>query len=161
MRRHLLLLLIACGAILIAQPQAQRAAQTPPAGTPADWLTDGGDPQRTNWQRHETILTKDNVRNLKLLWKLKLDNKPRAMTALLPPVIVGRMTTTRGAEQIAIVGGVSDNLFAINVDQGELLWRTHFDSAGTNPQEGGILCPGGLTDTPVIGPADASGRRIA
>ncbi len=27
----------------------------------ADWLTDGGNPQRTAWQRDEHILTKDNV----------------------------------------------------------------------------------------------------
>jgi len=31
----------------------------------ADWLTDGGDPQRTGWQRDEKILNKDNVKNLK------------------------------------------------------------------------------------------------
>jgi competence protein ComEA len=30
----------------------------------ADWLTDGGDPQRTAWQRTETIRTKDNVKDL-------------------------------------------------------------------------------------------------
>ncbi len=27
----------------------------------ADWPTDGGNPQRTNWQQDETILTKQNV----------------------------------------------------------------------------------------------------
>ena len=43
-------------AVLLAMP-AQPRAQTPKA----DWLTDGGDPQRTAWQRHETILTKTTV----------------------------------------------------------------------------------------------------
>ena len=28
----------------------------------ADWLTDGGDLRRNNWQKDETILTKANVR---------------------------------------------------------------------------------------------------
>ena len=45
----------------------------------ADWPTDGGNPQRTNWQQDETLLTKDNVPNLKILWKLQLDNAPRQM----------------------------------------------------------------------------------
>ena len=39
----------------------------------ADWLTDGGDPQRTSWQRHETILSKNNVKDMKLLWKIQTD----------------------------------------------------------------------------------------
>ena len=33
----------------------------------ADWLTDGNNPQRTNWQKDEKILTRANVRNMKLL----------------------------------------------------------------------------------------------
>ena len=37
---------------------------------PVDWVTDGNDNQRTGWQRNETILTKKNVRNLKILWKI-------------------------------------------------------------------------------------------
>lgn len=50
-----------CGAVAlgIGAPLAQ--AQN------VDRLTDGGDPQRTAWQRNETILTKDNVRDMKLL----------------------------------------------------------------------------------------------
>ena len=44
------------------------------AGFAADWLTDGGDTKRTNWQRSETIITPDNVKDLKLIWKVKLDN---------------------------------------------------------------------------------------
>ena len=48
----------------------------------ADWLTDGGDPQRTAWQRNETILTKTTVKDMKLLWKVRLDNQPRQMHSL-------------------------------------------------------------------------------
>jgi hypothetical protein len=33
----------------------------------ADWLTDGGDIRRTNWQRDEKILTKTNVKGMQLL----------------------------------------------------------------------------------------------
>jgi hypothetical protein len=59
----------------------------------ADWLTDGGDPQRTSWQRNETILTKDSVKGVQLLWKIQTDNQPRQMHNLFPPLIAGNVST--------------------------------------------------------------------
>src|SRR5216683_7934079 len=79
----------------------------------ADWLTDGGNPERTAWQKAENILTTANVKNMKLLWKIKLDNEPRQMHSLFPPLIVERVTTAGGPKQIAIEAGVSDNIYAI------------------------------------------------
>jgi outer membrane protein assembly factor BamB len=119
----------------------------------ADWLTDGGDPQRTAWQRHETILTRETVRNMKLLWKLKLDNKPRQMHSLFPPLIAGNVEASSGPKEIAVVAGISDNVFGIDVEQGTLLWTRHFDSTFEEPPQrgpGSTLCPGGLTATPVL-----------
>ena len=58
--------------------------------------------------------------------------------------------------------GVSDNLFAIDVETGETLWKKHFTSTWTPPANGGrgggILCPGGITATPVIGPTSTPGK---
>src|SRR5947209_4289839 len=68
----------------------------------ADWPTDGGNSQRTGWQQDEKILSKDNVKDLKLLWKLKLDNKPIEMHSLSPPLIIERVNTSSGPKQIAI-----------------------------------------------------------
>src|SRR5713226_6655075 len=82
----------------------------------ADWLTDGGNPQRTAWQKDEKILTTANVKDMKLLWKIKLDNQPRQMHSLLPTLIIGRVNTRSGPQQIAIATGVSDNIYAIDVD---------------------------------------------
>ena len=119
----------------------------------ADWPTDGGNPQRTNWQKDETILRPDNVSNLKILWKLKLDNAPKQMHALSPTLIAGK---------IALTAGVSDNLFAIDVDKGEVLWKKHFEyPPARNGRADDPLCPGGLTATPLIGPADPAGVRTA
>src|SRR5437660_11953088 len=89
-------------------------------GWSADWLTDGGNPQRTAWQRDEKILTTANVKDMKLLWKIKLDNEPRQMHNLLPALVVGRASTASGPKQIVIVTGVSDNIYAIDADRGEL-----------------------------------------
>src|SRR5919201_2214160 len=87
-------------------------------GKPADWLTDGGNPQRTAWQKEEKILTTANVKDIKLLWKIKLDNQPRQMHSLLPALIVGRVATSSGPKQVVIVTGVSDNIYAIDSDRG-------------------------------------------
>jgi outer membrane protein assembly factor BamB len=128
----------------------------------ADWLTDGGDSVRSNWQKTEKVFTPANVKNTTLLWKIKLDNPPRQMHNLFPPLIVERVNTAAGPKQIAIVAGVSDNLFAIDVENGTLLWTKHFETTWTPPtgggRGGGVLCPGGLTATPAITPASTPGK---
>jgi outer membrane protein assembly factor BamB len=127
----------------------------------ADWLTDGGNPERTAWQKDETVFTLDNVSETKLLWTIKLDNEPRQMHSLFPPLIAGRVDTSSGPKEIALVTGVSDNLYAIDVKTGKLIWTKHFDNSW-KPQPGGrghyLLCPGGVMATPVIGPAERPGK---
>ena len=128
----------------------------------ADWPTDGGNPQRTAWQQDETIINKGNVSNLKLLWSLKLDNAPREMHSLFPPVIASQVKTGSGVQQIAVEAGSSDNLFGIDVASGSVIWSKHFEYKSAKPQQsgGGPLCPGGLVATPVLGPPDPSGARL-
>ncbi len=120
----------------------------------ADWLTDGGDPQRTAWQRNETILTRDNVKDMKLLWKVQTDNQPRQMHNLFPPLVAGNASTPSGDKEIAFVAGVSDNVYGIDVASGQQIWKRKFDSTFQEPPQtgrgGSVLCPGGLTATPVL-----------
>lgn len=131
---------------------------------PADWLTDGGDVQRTAWQRNETLLSPSTVKDMKLLWKIKLDNPPRQMHNLLPALVVGRVNTADGPKQVVVVTGVSDNLYGIDADTGKLLWKHHFETSWQPPANGGrgagVLCPGGITATPVIGPGKSAGEYI-
>ncbi len=130
-------------------------------GWSADWLTDGGNSQRTAWQRDENILTTANVKGMKLQWKMQLDNEPRQMHSLFPPLIVNRVNTSGGPKQVAIVAGSSDNIYAIDVDKGQLIWKKRFESTWKQPaggRGGGILCPGGLTATPVIAPTNTPGK---
>ena len=127
----------------------------------ADWPTDGGNSQRTNWQQDEKILTRENVKNLKILWKIKLDNQPQEMHSLFPPLILEKVNTSSGPKQIAIEAGISDNLYAIDVETGKLLWKKHFEypTPARRGKPGDPLCPTGQTATPVIGPPSASGAR--
>ena len=125
----------------------------------ADWLTDGGSPERTAWQRDETMLTTRSAKDIQLLWKLTLDNASREMHSLLPALLVGRVDTRQGPTEVVVVTGVSDNLYAIDAGRGVLLWKKHFDHssvADTMPR--GLMCPGGITATPVIGPTTVPGR---
>jgi len=115
--------------------------------TAADWLTDGGDIRRNNWQKDETTLTKTNVKDLKLLWKTKLDNQPRQMHSLLEPLAIGRVNTKSGPKEVVIQAGVSDNVYALDAKTGELLWKRHFESGYKEPPNvrTQVLCPGGMT----------------
>ena len=153
----LLLLLLGCLADWSPTPQAQ-------SGKLADWLTDGGDIERTGWQKNESILSTTSVKNMKLLWKTKLDNQPRQMHNLLPALIASNVTTANGPKQLVLVTGVTDNLYALDAETGAIVWKHHFQSEWNPPGDGGrgagILCPGGITATPVIGQGDAPGKYI-
>ena len=98
-------------------------------GTPIDWVTDGNDNQRTGWQRNETILTKKNVKNLKVLWKIQTGNQVRALHSLMPVLIIGRLNTANGPREVGIVNGISDNLYAFDVESGTILWQKHWTYA--------------------------------
>src|SRR5205814_70816 len=129
----------------------------------ADWLTDGGDTKRNNWQKDEKLLTMSNVKDMKLLWKIKLDNQPRQMHSLLEPLVIGRIDTTSGPKQLVIQAGVSDNVYAIDAEKGEILWHKHFESEFKEAQGGrgpSVLCPGGMTANVTIGPGAAPGKYI-
>jgi outer membrane protein assembly factor BamB len=122
-------------------------------GWSAEWLTDGYDSQRTHWQKDENLISPSTAKNIKLLWKLQLDSKPRVMTNLYTALIADPVTTSAGSKQIALVAGVTDKLFAIDVEKGTVLWTKQFTSTHGDygPLENGaILCPGGQTATPYL-----------
>jgi outer membrane protein assembly factor BamB len=127
----------------------------------AEWPTDGASPKRDAWQKDETILTKENVKGLQLRWKIQLHNEPREMHSLFPPLIVDQVKTSNGTKQIAIDAGSSDNLYAIDIAAGTVLWSKHFPYKSEKPQlpGRGPLCPGGLVATPVVGPPTSNGVR--
>lgn len=127
----------------------------------ASWLTDGGDTRRSSWQQHETRFTPDSVKGMKLLWTVQTDNKPRQLHNLFAPLLVSDVATPAGPRDIAVLAGVSDNLYGIDIEKGTEIWKRHFDSTFQEPvggRGGGPLCPGGLTATPVVAPAEGAGK---
>ena len=124
-----------------------------------EWPTGSFDQQRDAWQRNETKFTVDNVKNTRLLWKLKTDNKPMGMQSFREPIIVAGVTTPTGAKTIAILAGSSDDVYAVDVSNGTLLWQKHLKWSSDKPEEAGegagFICNNALTATPVVTPAGA------
>ena len=116
----------------------------------SQWLMFGGDPQRTGWAKQEKILSKESLKDFGLLWKLHVDNEPKELISLTPPVIVEDVYTSKGVKDVLVVAGSSDNLFAIDADAGTLLWKKTFSVEGKPKQEARWLCPNGLNDTPLL-----------
>ncbi|MBI3682307.1 MAG: PQQ-binding-like beta-propeller repeat protein [Acidobacteria bacterium] len=116
----------------------------------ADWLTFSGDPQRTGWAKEETAITKENVRRLKLLWKVHLENEPNELNFLTVPLVLERAVTPRGFVDIVVVAGSRDVVFAVDADTGKLLWRKQLVTEGVPKMRPSFLCPNALNATPVI-----------
>src|SRR5947208_15471088 len=118
----------------------------------AEWVTHSSDYQRTGWQKNETAISKESVKNLKLLWKITLDTKQRSVYSLYGPLIVERAITDRGFKELAFVATANNDLVAIDADLGTIFWKKHFDWQGDVPEspQASFLCPGGLTAWPVL-----------
>jgi outer membrane protein assembly factor BamB len=116
----------------------------------ANWLSYGNDPQHTGWSPRETDINPGNAKSMGLLWKTRLDNQPRELNSLTAPVNVEWITTDKGMAEIVIVGGASDNLFALDADTGKLLWKKTFEAEGKPRQQPFWLCPNALNATPLI-----------
>lgn len=117
----------------------------------ADWPTFGADPQRSGWNKSEDTFTKDNVKNLTLEWKIKLDNQSKELNSLTPPVVVEGVITPHGFKEYVITAGASDTIFAVDADSGKLVWSKHFQVDTTKlPKDSFWLCPNSLNATPTI-----------
>ena len=116
-----------------------------------DILMEGVDTQRTGWVRDEKIFTPGNVGSMKLLWRIQLNSTSRSMHNLFPPLIAESVMTPQGSVEVGLVAGVSDDLFAINVANGQVLWRRRFENRLSNlaPVDN-VLCPGGQTAVPAL-----------
>ena len=127
----------------------------------ADWTTHSGDNLRTGWQRDETRLNKDTLKNLRLLWKAKLDVKQRSVYSLFGPLVAEQTITDRGFKELAFVATANNDLIAIDADLGSVFWKKHFEWKADvqETEQASFLCPGGLTAWPVLGPTPSGSFR--
>ena len=123
-----------------------------------DWLTFGHDPQRTGWAVEEARISPETVSQMKLSWKTKVANEPYSLYALTVPLVASGISTTKGVRSVVYVAGVTGKVFALDAQTGEELWNHTFKYTispinakdGGFRYQGGMLCPNGITATPVI-----------
>jgi outer membrane protein assembly factor BamB len=148
-------LLFLCGSASLHTALAQSAPE---------WPTGSFDQQRDGWQRDETRFTVDNAKNIRLLWKLKTDNPSMGMQSFREPLIVAGVQTGSGVKTLAILAGSSDDVYAVDVERGSLVWKQHLKWSSDKPQEpgqgAGFICNNALTATPVVTPATAPQRFL-
>ena len=115
----------------------------------ADWLTDGGNPQRTAWQKDEKILSLESVKGMKLLWKMHLDNQPREMHSLFPPLIVDKVNTLGGRPATRDCGQLSPTTSS------RLTWKrkARWSGPSTSPVAG-LRLPAGCAAAASFAPVD-------
>jgi len=110
----------------------------------ADWTTPGYDAQRSSWIRADGKISATSVQgpDFKLLWKMKLDNEPRQLNALTPPVLFDFYIGHRGFRSFGFIGGSSGKIFAMDTDLARMDWEKRL---GSQPPSGSLDCPGGMT----------------
>ncbi len=108
-----------------------------------DWISYGADAQRTGWAKGETRITRDNVKDFQLLWKLKL----AGADSLMPPVIVGNLISYRGFKELAFVGAGADHLYVLNADLGKMFFDKDITYSSDIPKahDGAWPCGAGMT----------------
>lgn len=109
------------------------------------WLTGRGDAQRSGWVRTDSFLSVETMEKpgFGLEWKRKLANAPRQGNSISAGV------SGNGASlnpPPIVITGSGNNVFAVEVDTGGLVWSRHFDAA--IPAASTPACPGGLTAPP-------------
>ena len=115
-----------------------------------DWLTFGGNAQRTGHSTDENEISQANVKNMKLAWKIKLDTMPQELNSLTTPIVIEKAVTPKGFKELIIVAGADNTVFAIDGDNGSIFWKTKLAVEGQPKGYINWLCHAGLNATPTV-----------
>jgi outer membrane protein assembly factor BamB len=129
------------------------AAMANAQGRPIDWPSYGGDAQRTGWEKSDSRITKENIKEFQLVLKKKLGEQ-KGPHSLTPPVVIGNLISYRGFKELALIAGSSGDVWALDADLERLFWRKHLDSSS-----GGQSCSGDVAAIPALTPPMNFGAR--
>jgi outer membrane protein assembly factor BamB len=156
-------LIISTLCLLSGLPAPWAIATAQSSGSP-EWTTDSFNPQRDGWQRKETKISPANAGDIRLLWKIKTDNKTMGMQSFREPLILADVPTAAGNKTLAIVAGSANDVYAIDADTGLMVWQKKLKwSAATPPEAGegrGFICTNALSATPVVTPSGEGERFL-
>ena len=106
-----------------------------------EWLTAGGDAQRTFWVRADPKISVASLSKpgFELQWSQKLDNRVRGANGLQHGVTANGVTLF---VPMSVVTGSANTIYALDNDTGYIVWQRRFDAA-LPPAT--AQCPGGIT----------------
>ncbi len=110
------------------------------AQRPTDWPSFGGDARRTGWERSDTRITRDNIKDFKLVMKRKLDNAGGESHAVTPPVVIGLLISYKGFKELGFMQGSGGHMWSYDVDLDRQFWHRKLP-AGSCGMPGPALTP--------------------
>jgi len=120
-----------------------------------EWLTWGGDQERTGWNRAETAISKQNVSRLALKWKTQIDKEvsieiESGNSMLTAPLVAANVRTPRGARTVVYTLSAANTLAALDAATGSPIWQRTIDHTVQPRSTANWLCTNMSTATPVI-----------
>jgi len=104
-----------------------------------DWITNGGDAQRSSWIRTDAKISSESLQKpgFEFLWKLKLD--ANAKQSFAPPVLLNSYIGYRGFRSLAFVGVTSNKVVGIDTDLGKIEWQKQLPGDGASSACDGLM----------------------
>jgi outer membrane protein assembly factor BamB len=149
--RHVLCILGLAAAAVLAFDSAGSAQ----SGRSREWLTWGGDAERTGWSRAETVLSRQNVQRLGVKWKAQIDETvsieiESGNSMLTAPLVAQGVRTPRGSRTVVYTLSPSNTLVALDAATGTPLWRRTIDKTVDPRVPPNWICTNMSTATPTI-----------
>ena len=124
-----------------------------------DWPSFGGDSQRTGWERSDTRITRENVKDFELVLKRKFPDPKAGPRSLTPPVIVGLLISYRGFKELAFAANGSGTIWSVDADLNRVFWKRQFEPE--KAKAGASGCTQTVATTPALVPPVVFGKRAA
>lgn len=124
-----------------------------------DWPSFGGDSQRTGWERSDTRITRENVKDFELVLKRKFPGPHAGPRSLTPPVIVGLLISYRGFKELAFAADGSDTIWSVDADLNRVFWKRQFEPKKTKARA--FACDQTVATMPTLVPPVIFGKRAA
>ena len=124
-----------------------------------DWPSFGGDSQRTGWERSDTRITRENVKDFELVLKRKFPDPHAGPLSLTPPVVVGLLISYRGFKELACAADGSDTIWSLDADLNRVFWKRQFGSEKAKGRAS--ACGQTVATMPALVPPVVFGKRAA
>lgn len=143
-------------AMVFGSRVASAAGRVPVSALTAanNWPGVNGGPQREGWAKPETMLSRNTVGAVELLYSRKLDNRNRGTQGLTPPLVLGNLISYRGFKEMLFLGGSADTVYSIDAELNRILWSAQIPVAASTPAPpANPACAGGLMGIVMTGSA--------